>query len=502
MFDPAFVECERRQDLEGGTYGHLSCLTALIAAELAAAPDDYEFPTAISRGLSAMHESPAAGAAGVPLNGIARRVLIQGSGALRAPTLRIGNFFTVDRSEIEALRSLRQLVNRYVADRNADKPLSIGVFGPPGSGKSFAVRELATSLLRNRLDWLEINLSQFNGPADLIGALHPVRDKILEGKIPVAFFDEFDSQNFVWLKYLLAPMQDGRFQEGQLSHPVGQCMFVFAGGTSHTFEAFEARGSGAGTPGHELADHFVLAKGPDFASRLDGKLNVIGPNPRTAGSLGTTDIFCPVRRALFIRSGLRCPDTQRLQIHPGLATALLELQEYRHGSRSLTKLLEPFRTQRRTQPGASFGLAALPPHDQLALHVDPAEFDALVRRDDGFANALGVETLAAAVHSFYRKKGKSEGWIKSHHDREFNDLPPFDQASNRAAARRIPAVLALGGMRLVPGKASANERKLADSLLAFHIDLLGEAEHDGWTGISTTAGPAPSHTAMLVCCTT
>ncbi|MFO1042372.1 MAG: hypothetical protein U0941_11340 [Planctomycetaceae bacterium] len=539
LFDPEHVEGERRQDMEGDVYGHLSCLAATVAAEVGSLPANPNLESAIRRGLAAMrhlresghgnatergsgfpakslaavvakgdsstplqvrsfdcdvascpirpdwsllalHESPAAGASGVPLHGIARRVLIQGPRVLRAPTLKVGDFFTADRGEIEALRSLRQLVDRYVDDRKADKPLSIGVFGPPGAGKSFAVKELAKALLGDQLGWLEFNLSQFNGPADLIGALHQVRDKILEGKLPVAFFDEFDSQNFIWLKFLLAPMQDGRFQEGQISHPVGQCLFVFAGGTSHTFEAFEAKGEGTGTPGHEAADHFVLSKGPDFASRLDGKFNVVGPNPRTTPGASSTDIFFPVRRALFIRSRLRCSETERLDIHPGLATALLELPKFKHGSRSLTKLLEPFRVLRRNQPNARLGLSSLLPQDQLALHVELQKFDALTRRDEETANQLGVDKLACAVHAFYRTKGGEEGWLKKHHDRDFADLSPFDQASNRAAARRIPAILALAGLKLAPGHATANERSEMAALLSFHEDILGEAEHDGW----------------------
>lgn len=411
LFDPEHVEGEHGCDIEGSVYGHLSCLSATVAAEVASAPGDPDLEAAMRSGLAtmrhlrehghgaasepgagfpakslaeaargdggaplqsrsfpcdeascpvrpgwsllALHEAPSATSSGVPLHGIARRVLIQGPRALRAPTLRVGAFFTADRGEIEALRSLRQLVRRYVADRKADKPLSIGVFGPPGAGKSFAVKELAKDLLGDRLGWLEFNLSQFNDAADLIGALHQVRDRILEGKMPVAFFDEFDSQSFKWLKFLLAPMQDGRFQEGQLSHPVGQCLFIFAGGTSHTFEAFAAKGVRSDDDeDSRKADDFVLAKGPDFASRLDGKLNVIGPNPRPAQASSPADIFFPVRRALFIRSNLRCSDTERLAIQPGLATALLEISAFKHGSRSLQKLLEPFKALRRGQPDA------------------------------------------------------------------------------------------------------------------------------------------------------
>lgn len=54
-----------------------------------------------------------------------------------------------------------------------------------------------------------INASQFSNPEDIIGALHQVRDEVLNGKLPFVFWDEFDSKEYLWLQYLLAPMQDG-----------------------------------------------------------------------------------------------------------------------------------------------------------------------------------------------------------------------------------------------------------------------------------------------------
>ena len=104
----------------------------------------------------------------------------------------------------------------------------------------------------------------------------------------------------------------------------------------------------------------------------------------------------------------------------------------------------------------------------------------MARRDEETANCLGVDKLAGAVHAFYRQKAIDEKWIKPHHNRDFANLSPFDQASNRAAARRIPAILALVGLKLVAGNATPRERSEADALLKFHADLLAEAEHDGW----------------------
>ena len=41
-----------------------------------------------------------------------------------------------------------------------------------------------------------------------------------------------------WLKYFLAPMQDGVFRVGDSIHPIGKAIFVFAGGTSSTYNQF------------------------------------------------------------------------------------------------------------------------------------------------------------------------------------------------------------------------------------------------------------------------
>ena len=74
-----------------------------------------------------------------------------------------------------------------------------------------------------------------------------MRDLGLSGKLPLVFWDEFDTalegQPLGWLRYFLAPMQDGAFQDGQITHPIGRAIFVFAGGTAERMER-SARASG------------------------------------------------------------------------------------------------------------------------------------------------------------------------------------------------------------------------------------------------------------------
>jgi hypothetical protein len=63
------------------------------------------------------------------------------------PIERIGNWMSVDRAEIESVRSLRNIMTEYVGQSRPSRPLSLAVFGPPGAGKSFAVKEAARALI-------------------------------------------------------------------------------------------------------------------------------------------------------------------------------------------------------------------------------------------------------------------------------------------------------------------------------------------------------------------
>ena len=88
-------------------------------------------------------------------------ILKPNTGLINAPQYSVNYFFTVDRKEIEGLRNIKQLVLTYDKDKRENKPLSIAVFGSPGSGKSFVVKQLEKGINIDNTSFLEFNLSQF-----------------------------------------------------------------------------------------------------------------------------------------------------------------------------------------------------------------------------------------------------------------------------------------------------------------------------------------------------
>jgi hypothetical protein len=444
-----------------------------------------------------------------PLIGLAHLTARYGRDALsRVPGLKVGRLFTVDRGEIESLRALDVRIREYERGKVQNKPLCIGVFGPPGSGKSFGVQSLVTGILGDRAPILEFNLSQFNGPEDLIGALHRVRDAVLKGVTPVAFWDEFDSRHSTWLQYLLAPMQDGAFQEGQITHPIGKCVFVFAGGTSATLEEFDIAdprklpkdefgklNPDARKTKEEEYLEFKRRKGPDFVSRLHGFLNVLGVNPG-----GSADITWPIRRALVLRSILRLDDHEELDIDFGLLYALLGSRIYRHGARSLEKIVVPLisgRDKGRLQR------SALLPDPLLDRETEAAEFRSLMEESTLMLPSEDLEDLAAVIHVSFiagAEAAADEAAIADRPERAwkidpsvrrgYDDLSEDLKASNRAAARRVSEHLLLVNFVIKPQEESDDRSwmGLLERTIEKHIDRLAQAEHLGWSAERRASG--------------
>lgn len=289
------------------------------------------------------------------------------------PTARFGKMKTVDRIEIESYRTIHNLIAEYISSKNT-RPLSIAVFGTPGSGKSYGLTEMATSTFPGYIQKINYNLSQFQSPLELQNAFHRISDLNLLGKIPLVVFDEFDSffeGKLGWLKYFLAPMQDGVYASAESVHPIGKAIFVFTGGTSSTFAEFCGDKIQSEEEKRAFLDEFKTNKGPDFISRLRGYINILGPNQN-----GDGDQLFMLRRAMLMRSLIerKLPhlinEKGEAQIDNDVLRAMLKIPKYKHESRSVEAIMDMSILTQATKWEQSF----LPPKEQLKLHLDEKLF--------------------------------------------------------------------------------------------------------------------------------
>jgi len=334
----------------------------------------------------------------------------------------------------------------------------------------------------------------------------------LDGKTPIVFWDEFDSQAYKWLQYLLAPMQDGKFQAGQITHPIGKSIFIFAGGTSYTFDTF-----GIEKPKEPVSKNvidlknyeitlntyndFILKKGPDFKSRLSGYLDIQGPNQLEkldkVGKImkdadgnviyNNDDIQYPVRRALFIRGLCGKRGNDILNIDYGLLNALIKTRKFTHGSRSLEKILSYLKTKNSDKLQRS----NLPTASILEMIVEK-DFIGLLDGDK-FLEFQAFK-IAPQIHKNWLKIGDTEGWKLEYH-KDYNYLPAHMKEDNIAAARRIQKVLdALipdQNLKIVPKDEAEFYEKADFKMIAEDPIFMGKMaieEHKGWMKTKELAG--------------
>ena len=303
---------------------------------------------------------------GMNYDEVAHDVVARGPavGLSKFPRLQFGRYWSVDRAEIERLNTLKTLLQEFASGPTSSTPLSIAVFGPPGAGKSYSVKEVSSAVFGAKVPFLTFNLSELKED-ELPAAFHLIRDERLRGNIPVVFWDEFDTGALKWLKHFLAPMNDAEFWESGRMHPVGKAVFVFAGSMASTFLEFRT------LVAKNSAEYPITLKATDFISRLGGFFDVRGPGVISGG---IEDGMAKVRRALLLSASIEQLHPQlivgdeeksRACIDRSIVAAFLGVREYLHGARSLRAVISMSSLRGRSQ----FGPSMLPPADQLALHV-------------------------------------------------------------------------------------------------------------------------------------
>jgi SLOG cluster2/ATPase family associated with various cellular activities (AAA) len=267
-----------------------------------------------------------------------------------------GKLFLFSDGEKAQLDAMRELIEQYGAQREPLRPLSLAVFGPPGSGKSVGVTQILNKL---NLSLVKINLTQASDSSSVSRVLDHAT-KLPPDTLPVIFFDEFDAPRdgapFGWLSWFLAPMQDGEFVDNGAVVKLRRAVFVFAGGTATTMREFS---------GFIRRPEFQQAKGPDFISRLRGFLDVSGPNAEPSRLL---------RRAVLFRMALDrevAKGSGKFRADGDLIKSLLQVGRYRHGARSIDAVVELSHLEKKKH----FEWRHLPDDHLLALHIDRGPLD-------------------------------------------------------------------------------------------------------------------------------
>jgi hypothetical protein len=307
------------------------------------------------------------------------------------PYLRIGKHMTYDSSEIHQICETYDLFHSYWSHIKQTEPVSMCVFGAPGSGKSFLAKQFVERLKGNwgsdggkeqgllKPKYLGYNLSQMK-PKGLVKAFHEVRDAGLDGRLPFVFFDEFDTptddKTLGWLKYFLAPMNDGEFLDSLgSSHKIGRAVFIFAGGVFYTMNDFRHAREKVGKEPYTACpeDKCDFSKHPDFLSRLKGYIDIAGPNgTKTDGDTDLKGLLHFFRRATLLRTMLEdvrgiFPD-DKIDIDEEVVTAFLRADKYYNGVRSMRGIIDLSNCATNEKIKATDIYIG----DRLGLFVDPS----------------------------------------------------------------------------------------------------------------------------------
>jgi hypothetical protein len=365
----------------------------------------------------------------------------QGDDSLKGkgfPFLKMGGLKSIDRFEIEGFHNIRNLIMEYANKRFSEgediTPLSIAVFGSPGSGKSFGVKQIAKSLKKCNIKTDMVNVAQVSSDDELGAAFQKVRDIIIEDKLPLVFFDEFDSGDLKWLKNFLMPMQDGKFKDASGEHPLGKCILVFAGGTASTFKDFIAPMSSAD---EQIQRAFKNVKGPDFASRIKGTIDIAGPNRRD-----NSDNAYILRRALLLRS--LCERDKRLEenvkagkefIDENILRAMLYIPEYKHGARSMETILKMSKIE-----NGVWLPSGLPMGNQMSVYLNDRKFTDIL-----LINIIEQSLEGRIARSIYERfvKYMTDNQKKRPNAKPWDELSIEFKLSNLNQARSYREKLAL-----------------------------------------------------------
>ncbi|KAI7196030.1 hypothetical protein D0869_04797 [Hortaea werneckii] len=414
---------------------------------------------------------------------LARQIVTHGpEKALAAcPVQRFAGLLSTDRSEQESLRAVVDAMHERVEARTP-QPTSIGILGPPGSGKKFTTSNIAEYVAGDRpVQRLTYNTRLLKSE-DFIAACHSIRDHTASGQLTIVSFENFEAAlhpGHVLLNDFLVMMREGNFADRGQVHSIGAPLIFSLVNQEHGMLP------GTPTPITPTTSEFNHRRPAiDEAALLDhlhGIVRVTGPN-----QISAEDKTFPVRRAIMLRQMLkqRHPHLEspkgQMRVEEGVLHALLLVPQYKHGLRSLEKIISTSRLSGK----AKFDVAALPPEEQIQLYVDGRIFMGYLRSPK-LPRSLR-ETLAQGLFETYKKRRVS--MCKTDAEREalesdrsmhdWDELAPELMESTRAQADDIPRKLRAMNCFMLNDTTRGPPLIPVPQFSEDELDILSEMEHE------------------------
>jgi hypothetical protein len=410
----------------------------------------------------------------------------------RCPVRKFGNLLSVERAEQERLEAVIDIAEERIASA-ATTPTCIGVFGPAGSGKTYTATGLADHLGRERsctnftFDARSMKEEQF------VAACQSIRDASATGSLPTVIFKNFGAvleAESPLLNPFLTLVSSGTFTDQGCERQLGHAVLFFS------IDQDTVDSDSAPTP---VATEFTLRRRPTTPSAaewgkmytdesplldsLHGIVNILGPN-----STGKDDRMFAIRRAMMLRQIIKqkYPHMEVngiISFDDAVLHALLLTPKFKQGLSSLDKIISTSRLSHRTK----FDVSALPPEEQIQLHVDGRIFMSFLRSPK-LPPALR-ERLAHGLFERYKKQRElmartPEQRADLESDRSYcdwEDLSGELKESTRAQADDIPRKLRATGLFMLNDGAQEPRGEPFVQIKQFDekdLLMLGEMEHE------------------------
>ncbi|KAI7218707.1 hypothetical protein KC343_g9695 [Hortaea werneckii] len=413
---------------------------------------------------------------------LARQIVTHGpEKALAAcPVQRFAGLLSTDRSEQESLRAVVDAMHERV-EAKTPQPTSIGILGSPGSGKKFTTSNIAEYVAGDRpVQRLTYNTRLLKSE-DFIAACHTIRDHTASGQLTIVSFENFEAAlqpGHALLNDFLVMMREGKFADRGQVHSIGAPLIFFLVNQEHGMLL------GTPTPITPTASEFKDRPAVGEAALLDhlhGIVRVTGPN-----QISAEDKTFPVRRAIMLRQMLkqRHPHLEsakgQMRVEEGVLHALLLVPHYKHGLRSLEKIISTSRLSGKSK----FDVAALPPEEQIQLYVDGRIFMGYLRSPKLQPSLR--EKLAQGLFETYKKRRESmcksdaerEALESDRSMRDWDELAPELKESTRAQADDIPRKLRAMDCFMLNDTTRGPPLIPVPQFSEDELDILSEMEHE------------------------